>query len=510
MTKLLELLGHNQRLAHQEVVALAAPDGLPAEFWTSYSALANSLGGAIVLGAQIDQKEGRISAQGLQSVDQMMEEIYEGLGKNSKVSANLLYNSRIYPIEYEGVTLLLVEVPKAGRKQRPVSVGKDLLGGCYRREKGRDRLCTREEIHTMRREREEHVDSRLIEELELTSLEEASVHRYRVIFSAKRPSHPWNELGYEEFLVRIGAAGYGGSWKWHPTVAGLLFFGEREVLRQAFPKYVLDYREILAGGSWLNRVSSRDPDWSGNIFDFYCRAIDSLTGAVPAPGWMEAARGRTFLAEAGGCIGELFANALIHADYYGGGGIVADQAEEYIRIANPGSLLVDVYDAQAGGVTEYRNEALAKLFHLIGIGTGSGEGLHRVVKTWERYRLPPIQISEFILMNRVTVTAWLKRSENRDTAHPRRQQGAKTPDLTQEKRDPERKNHHPDQDAGKPAQERSMPGGDRQTETKRPEEEHDLSLILEEPEFPEVILRDLEGETQQESEEDGFDREQQQ
>ena len=415
MTNLLELPGKKRHIEQQEIVALPAVDSLPPAFWTSYSALANALGGVIVLGAKIDQTACRIVIQGLKAPGKILAEIYEGLEKGDKVSANILFDDRINQIEYEGVHLVLVDIPRADRSVRPVCAGPDLYSGCYRRDKGRNRLCTREEIQSMLREQDSRTDSRLLETLTISALETASIRRYRLIFSAKRPEHPWNDLGDEEFLVRAGACGYTQRWDRHPTVAGLLFFGKREELRQTFPKYVLDYREILPGGSWLNRVSSRDPDWSGNVFDFYCRAIDSLTGAVPAPGWMDSSRGRTFKAEAGGCIGELYANALIHADYYGGGGIVADQAESYIRIANPGTFQVDPWDAAAGGVTRYRNETLAGLFHLIGVGTGVGEGLHRVMKTWERYQLPTVEITEHILMNRVSVTARLKK-EKEETA----------------------------------------------------------------------------------------------
>ncbi len=406
--------GISHLLMHREVVAVPAERGLPAGFWNAYSALANSLGGVIVLGVQEDKAAGTLAPTGLQEPEKVLEEIYEGLERENKVSANILFDSRIHRMEYEGAPVLLVDVPKAGRKVRPVRVGFDLYGGCYRRDRGRERLCTREEIQTMIREREDGADGKVLTDLALTALDGESLKLYRLIFSAKRPRHPWNDLQDEEFLVRTGAAARGAKWQMHPTVAGLLFFGEREALRAAFPKYVLDYREILPGGSWLNRVSSRDPDWSGNVFDFYCRAIDSLAAAAPIPDWKDGARIRVFRSEIGSGIGEVFANALIHADYYGGGGIVADQAKDLLRVANPGTFQVDAAEALSGGVVSRRNENLAGLFRFIGIGTGSGEGLSRVRKTWERYGLPIPQVMEHMVMNRVTVTLYMETKKEAD------------------------------------------------------------------------------------------------
>ena len=402
MADLKDLFSRNE---HMEIEAIPASASLPGAFWTAYSALANASGGVIVLGAEVDQSAGRLRVGGIAEPNLVLADLYEGLEKGKKVSANLLFTSRINQIEYENAQLIIVEIPKADRYSRPVCAGTDLYSGCYLRDRGRNRLCTREEIQTMIRERNSAADRSLLTQLNLHVLDQASVERYRHIFQARYKTHPWTGMGTEEFLVKLGAAGRGSGWNMHPTVAGLLFFGEREVLRQVFPKYVLDYREILASGAgWAKHISSRDPDWSGNVFDFYCRTIDNITGGVPSPGWNDTIGEKAYRAQIGNSAAEVFANALIHADYNGGGGIVADQGVGWIRIANPGSFLVDVREAKAGAACECRNKTLAGFFFRIGVGTGLGEGLSHVIRIFKKYGLNEPEILEYRTMNRVTVT----------------------------------------------------------------------------------------------------------
>ena len=397
--------------------AVPASGGLPGAFWPAYSALANASGGVIVLGAEVDQAAGKLLISGIAEPDRVLADLYESMEKGKKVSANLLFASRINQIEYEHVQLIIVEIPKADRYTRPVCVGQDLYSGCYCRDRGRNRLCTREEIQTMLRERNGAQDKSILTQLNLNVLDQTSVERYRQIFQARYKTHPWISMGMEEFLVRLGAAGRGSGWNLHPTVAGLLFFGERETLRQIFPKYVLDYREILAsGGGWASHISSRDSDWSGNLFDFYCRTIDSITEGVPSPGWSDTIGEKAYRVEIGNSVAEIFANALIHADYNGGGGIVADQGVGWIRIANPGSFLVDVREAKSGGVCECRNRTLAGFFHQIGVGQGVGKGLGHVVRIFRKYGLSDPEILEHKTMNRITVTMNLLPGKEDDSA----------------------------------------------------------------------------------------------
>ena len=91
-------------------------------------------------------------------------------------------------------------------------------------------------------------------------------------------------IGDAEFLTKIGTARRGSDSKLHPTLAGLIFFGDFTYITDILPDCFLDYREKKGEKNrWSDRVCSGDGNWSGNIFDFYFRIIDKLTADVEKP-----------------------------------------------------------------------------------------------------------------------------------------------------------------------------------------------------------------------------------
>lgn len=90
-----------------------------------------------------------------------------------------------------------------------------------------DYRCKREEILAMLRDQaEESTDGRIIEELLLSDLNSESLRSYRMMFSNRKPNHIWTKLSNEQFLAKIGAAKKGSDGELHPTLAGLIFFGD--------------------------------------------------------------------------------------------------------------------------------------------------------------------------------------------------------------------------------------------------------------------------------------------
>ena len=50
-------------------------------------------------------------------------DIWNAANNSEKVSANVLFNESVYPVEIDGRMLVVVEVPRAERSVRPVYVG---------------------------------------------------------------------------------------------------------------------------------------------------------------------------------------------------------------------------------------------------------------------------------------------------------------------------------------------------------------------------------------------------
>jgi len=95
-----------------------------------------------------------------------------------------------------------------------------------------------------------------------------TVKAYRTRYNIKHPDSAWTEDSDESFLVKIGAADDENGL--HPTAAGLLMFGTERRIQKEYPEYFLDYQEHMDPNiRWTDRVYSQEPEWSGNVFDFY-------------------------------------------------------------------------------------------------------------------------------------------------------------------------------------------------------------------------------------------------
>ncbi len=260
-----------------------AVGGLPNSLWETYSSFANTSGGVILLG--IEEADGKFVLKGVADPDGMISDIWNTLNNAQKISSNILYDRHIYAVNYENVRIVVMEIPRANRQDKPVYVGTDMFRGTFRRNGEGDYHCKPEEIKAMLRDQSDiSPDNTLLENLSLDVLNRDSVNRYRMMFNNSKPGHLWNRLSDLEFLVKIGAARKGPDKQIHPNLAGLLMFGEFIAITDELPYYFLDYRERLSGSTrWSDRVYSGDGIWSGNIFDFYFKVIDRLTADVKTP-----------------------------------------------------------------------------------------------------------------------------------------------------------------------------------------------------------------------------------
>lgn len=98
-----------------------ARGGVPADFWPSYSAFANTDGGTVILGVR--EKDGKCEVEGLPDVKKTVADIWNAVNNAEKISANVLFNESIYPVDVDGKAVVVVEVPRAERTVRPVYVG---------------------------------------------------------------------------------------------------------------------------------------------------------------------------------------------------------------------------------------------------------------------------------------------------------------------------------------------------------------------------------------------------
>lgn len=384
----------------------AAQGGLPNSIWETYSSFANTFGGTIILGIGEDKETKKLIPLGISDADKMITDIWNILNNPQKVSKKILLERNVYKQQYEGKDYVIIEVPRATRSSKPIYIGTDMFKGTYRRNHEGDYLCTDLEVKTMIRDSlETSADSAVLDNVGLDALNSDSIKSYRSRFEIIRSGHTWNGLPNDEFLIKIGAARvaeYDG--KIHPTLGGLIFFGDFINIMNELPNFFLDYREKLAIDTrWSDRVCSGDGDWSGNVYDFYFKIVDRLTSDVKKPFVINNRMLRDDDTDIHKSLREALANALIHADYYGRQGVVIKKEFRKMTFSNPGLCRINIDDAIAGGTSDARNSRIFNMFALIKVGERSGMGLCDIYNYWDAYGYEKPIIKETLNPDRFTL-----------------------------------------------------------------------------------------------------------
>ena len=257
------------------------------------------------------------------------------------------------------------------------------------------------------------------------------------IVGAVNPDHVWHKLDDNAYLERIGAASISDvDGKLHPTVAGLLMFGEEYKIRYEFPDYFLDYRETLDPLiRWTDRLESSSGEWSGNLLDFFFQMERKLLKDLKRPFRMEGIT-RVDETPVHKAIREALANCIANADFNFPRGIVIIKNPETIIIENPGSIITGKAQMLKGGVSEPRNKTIMKMFNLIRIGERAGSGVPDIFSVWDEEGWIPPTVEEFYKPDRTILSlAFIKKqAEKTSGKSKRKKQAEKTSGKNKRKR----------------------------------------------------------------------------
>ena len=382
----------------------AAEKGLPGSIWETYSAFCNTQGGTIILGASEDPVTKELTYTGVKNTDHMIKVFWDTINNPRKVNYVALNNDDVRVENVDGKDIVVIEIPRVERWNRPVFINNNLNSGTFRRNFEGDYHCTLPEIAEMIRDSDPNTsDKMILDEMNINSIDLTTLDSYRDSMKANNGGHPWIELNNDEFMEMIGAAGYGKDGKLHPTRAGLLMFGKEHRITNEYPKYFLDYREKFGAERWSYRTHSQSGMWSGNIFDFFKTVIKRLSVIVPSPfelaGYLRKGESDAFVAAR-----EVIMNALIHSDYFIERGLVIEIVRNVMIVANPGTFRISLADAVRGGISDPRNDQIMKMFLLIGGAEHVGSGLYKIMESERKGAISYIEIKETYGPSRVTVT----------------------------------------------------------------------------------------------------------
>lgn len=125
----------------------SAKGGFPASVWETYSAMANTDGGTILLG--VGEGSNGFEFEGLKNPAQILKSCWDSVNNRGKVNVNLLTEQSARIASVDGKQVLVIHVPRASRRQRPVYVGQNPLEGTFRRNFDGDYRCQPDEVGRM-------------------------------------------------------------------------------------------------------------------------------------------------------------------------------------------------------------------------------------------------------------------------------------------------------------------------------------------------------------------------
>ena len=132
---------------NNRIEAKRALGGLPKSIWETYSAFCNTLGGIILLGV-VERADKSFEAVDLPDPDALISEFWDMVSDPKKVSANILSPDDVYPLDLGGREIVVINVPRAEKRYRPVYIDGS-PSNTYRRSGEGDYKCNAEEYRAM-------------------------------------------------------------------------------------------------------------------------------------------------------------------------------------------------------------------------------------------------------------------------------------------------------------------------------------------------------------------------
>ena len=173
----------------------------PKDALETYSAMANTNGGVILLG--IKELKDDFELTGIQNVSKVRKELFDSLNNQSKVNKNRINDDDVENKEAECKRIILIRVPSAKYTDKPIYINNNPWNS-YKRNFSGDYKCTPDEVRFMMRDSSpESYDSKVCDNYTIADLDQSTIQSYRQRMLLFSPDHPFNSLDDEAFLERI-------------------------------------------------------------------------------------------------------------------------------------------------------------------------------------------------------------------------------------------------------------------------------------------------------------------
>ena len=407
---LVELLKFGEKISLE---CKKAGSDLPNSIWPSYSAFANTIGGDIILGVEeVKDPESlfpRFVVEGVSNVDKLLKDFWNTIN-SEKINLNILSDDNVYPVVLENKTVIVISVPQASYRQRPIFTNGNPFKGTYKRTYEGDYHCSEEEIKEMLRDSNDSGnDGFLLEGYSMEDIDDDSLRSYRNEFELKNPDHVWNTVDNKQFLVNLGCYTRDRiSGKEGLTLAGLLMFGKGLPIRERFDNIRMDYIDktnTLPGMRWSDRVTY-DGRWENNLYNFFKIVIRKLSSDLRRPFVLDG-MSRVDDTPVHKAVREAVTNMIIHSDYLMNGILKVEKLDNCLRLSNPGNLKLPISVIYQGGNSKARNPKMQDILRMIGYGDNIGSGFPTILDAWKKENWRKPDLREDINLHQVNLDLWM-------------------------------------------------------------------------------------------------------
>lgn len=385
---------------------------IPKSVWETYSSFANTVGGIIVLGItehieEPDQAK-RFEITGVNNPTKLKKEFFDTLNSN-KVNRNILIEEDVDIVEYEGHSLLVINIPQVDYRQRPIYINGNMMNGSFKRNYEGDYHCTEDDVKAMIRDANDSGnDSVLMENYTMDDIDANTLAAYRNRFRTANMDHVWNDYSDKDFLLNMG--GYIIDRNTHReglTLAGLLMFGKGLSIRERFDNIRMDYIDMTnlqPDSRWSDRLTY-DGRWENNLYNFFMTVQSKLIKDLKRPFRLEGME-RIDDTSIHKAVREALTNLVIHSDYMINGVLKVEKHDDCFVFSNPGSLKIPVMDIYTGGHSKARNPNMQAMFRMIGFGDNIGSGFPTILNAWkkENWRQPCLIENQDLHLVELTLT----------------------------------------------------------------------------------------------------------
>ena len=137
-------IGENREVEFKE-----SKKKLPKSLWETYSSFANTKGGFIILGIKEDKENRICSLEGIENTNNILKDFWNTINNKEKVSSNILDDDDIKVADIENKKIIIISVPRANRRNKPIYINNNPITGTYKRFHEGDFKCAEYEVKAM-------------------------------------------------------------------------------------------------------------------------------------------------------------------------------------------------------------------------------------------------------------------------------------------------------------------------------------------------------------------------